>query len=166
MGVRKKSDQVLVFVDSNRAFKVIGGVLAAIFALIALDMLSDEFTPAGTALIPGTISAIGVVVIVFGGKPNMTTLDRGRNVLSTETYAGWFSNPVVTEYRLSDFDTVSVERLIATGNASRPHHAVMLNRSNGDSVQLGAAPRWERTARQHQASVEDFLGLTPSAASD
>ena len=156
MRVRDESPERLVLVEPNTGHKMFFAIAAVAFGIGTVGVVASPDTPIVAAAIPAVISLSGIAGLRYGGKPNVTTLDHGADVLRMETYPGSFSKAVVTEHRLSDVVNAALE---ANRGGSRTTYGIVLTLAHGESVQVGMSERGRGKMERRAQRIAEFLGV-------
>jgi hypothetical protein len=156
MRIHDESPDRLTLIEPNTGHKMFFGLVAVGFGIGTVGIAISGDAPLAAAAIPAVISLGGIAGLWYGGKPDVTTFDRGANQLRTVTHSGSFSKPEFTEYRLSDFTAVTIE---ANRAGSRTTYGIFLTYPDGEPVQIGMSERPRRKMEQRMEQIASFLGI-------
>ena len=81
MRIRDEGPDRLVFIEPNIGHKMFFGILAFVFGIGTIGTVVSGDLPVAAAAIPAVFCVGGIAGLRYGGKPDVTALDRVSDVL-------------------------------------------------------------------------------------
>lgn len=156
MRIRDDDPQRLTMIEPNMGHKMFFGIAAFAFGIGAVGIGISGDGPVLAAAIPAAISLGGIAGLLYGGKPDVTVIDRTINQLRIVTHPGSFSKARVAEYRLSDFTAARIE---VNRGGSRTSYGIVLVSGSGEPIQIGMSEHPRRKMERRMERIASFIGI-------